>query len=363
MLTFDEKGVPEDKKAIYDRLMSGARMPVYVVGRNKYAERVSKLLTVQAFVDDFTAEPSYMGKPVVRMRELPPECLVVSCVTGWLPLTTLDRLHAAGVRHVIDYFMLTRLGPQTFAPVDYCAGNRQDILENQTRYQWVHDHLADETSRQHFTKVVRFRLTLDLEYMRGFSKQIDRQYFEDFFHLPEKAVFVDGGGYDGQTTKQFAARHPSYGRIYYFEPVPAMMEVSRRSLIGLRDVRMVQKGLFDRNTVLRFCAAEGSASHLSSTGETEIEVVRLDDEVQEPVTFLKLDVEGAEYEALAGATEHIRSETPLLAVCIYHNQKDFWRIPLRVLEINDRYKLCVRHYTEGTVETVMFFVPASQYKQ
>jgi hypothetical protein len=107
---------------------------------------------------------------------------------------------------------------------------------------------------------------------------------------------------------------------------------------------------------LRFDAA-GPGSSISPTGQAEIEVVRLDDEVREPITFFKLDIEGAECEALKGAAGHIRSETPAMAVCIYHHQQDFWRIPFQVLEYNDRYKLYVRHYSEGVNETVMFFVP------
>jgi FkbM family methyltransferase len=178
--------------------------------------------------------------------------------------------------------------------------------------------------------------------------------------LHEAEVFVDGGGYDGQTSLQFAAWNKAYRRIYYYEPVPAMMEVSRRNLAGLRDVSFLQKGLFSRNDRLRFDTGAGPASNITATGQSEIDVVCLDDEVHEPITFLKLDIEGAEFEALQGTVNHIRSASPTLAVCIYHDQRDFWRIPLRVLEVNDRYDLYVRHYSESIRETVMFFVPKAK---
>lgn len=328
-----------------------------MLGRNKYSQRVSRVVPVQAFIDDFTEETSYMEKPVIRMGDLAGDCIVISCVVDVHSLTAVDRLHSVGVREVIDYFMLSRLAPNAFAPVDYCFRNRQDILDNLAQYQQVYNRLADDTSRQQFAKIVRFRLSMDLEQMRGFSVALDRQYFEDFLSLGLEAVFVDGGGYDGQTTLRFAAHHKAYRRIYYFEPLPAMMEVSRRNLASLRDIRLLQKGLFSRNDRLRFDTEAGPASSLSATGQLEIEVVRLDDEVPAPITFIKLDIEGAEYEALNGAEEHIRSETPTMAVCVYHDQRDFWRVPLRVLEINDRYKVYVRHYSEGVLETVMFFVP------
>jgi FkbM family methyltransferase len=357
MLNLGESEVTPQKQATFHRLMSTVELPIFVLGRNKYAQSVSNAVSVHAFIDDFTRETVYLGKPIIRMSDLPAECLVVSCVMDTVPVTAWDRLRSAGVREIIDYFTLARMAPDVFAPVDFCAGNRQDIIENAARYEWVWDRLADEMSKRHFAQVVRFRLTMELEHMRGFTLSIDEQYFEDFLPLRSGDVFVDGGGYDGQTTLQFAARNKAYSRIHYFEPVPAMMEASRRNLAGLRDVRFLQKGLFSRKDRLRFKADAGSASSICPTGETEIEVVRLDDEVQERIALMKLDIEGAEHEALQGAAEHIRSETPTLAVCVYHDQRDFWRVPLRVLEINDHYNLHVRHYTESIRETVMFFVP------
>jgi FkbM family methyltransferase len=363
MFIIHETKVNPRKEEIFHRLISSPIKPVYVLGTNRCAQcvfraqRVSGAFKVEAFVDDFTKEKSYLERPVIRMADLPGECIVVSCVTDTLPVTALNRLRSAGHENAIDYFALSRLAPDLFEPFGYCAGNRRDILENAARYEWVYNRLADEISRQTFAKVVQFRLTMDLEHMRGFSLAMDRQYFEDFLPLEAGEVFVDGGGFDGQTTVQFAARNTAYRRIHYFEPTPAMMEISRRNLNGLRDVCLVQKGLFSRQDRLRFDADAGPASSLSANGQMEIEVVRLDDEVREPITFLKLDIEGVEHEALQGAAEHIGKHTPKLAVCIYHDQRDFWRVPQRVLEINDRYNLFVRHYTESIRETVMFFVP------
>jgi FkbM family methyltransferase len=198
---------------------------------------------------------------------------------------------------------------------------------------------------------------MDVEHMRGFSPIRDRQYFEEFVPLKQGEVFVDAGGYDGLTSRQYAMWNPGYRKIYYFEPVPAMMEVSRRNLMSVRDVHFVQKALFSRNDKLRFDASCGERSWISAGGQTEVEAVSLDEEVPEPVTFIKMDIEGAEYEAILGATEHIKSDVPTLAICIYHTQQHFWQVPLRVLELSDCYRLYVRHYSEGVVDTVMFFVP------
>ncbi len=357
MLQLTEANILPEKVNLFHCLMSGGSTPIYVLGRNKHAQQVFDTVDVQACIDDFASETVYMGKPVIRMTDLPNECIVVSCVTDTLPITAFDKLQSLGVRNIIDYFTLTRLGPDVYTPVDYCEGNRKDIYDNIAKYEWVYDHLADDVSRQHFAKVVRFRLSMDVEHMRGLTFSIDRQYFEEFLPLRPGDVFVDGGGHDGLTSIMFANLNKAYKKIYYFEPVPAMMDVSRRNLSDLRDIQFIQKGLYSCNDRLRFNIDAGMQSHLSLDGSIEVDVASLDNEVNDPVTFVKLDIEGAEYEALQGAAEHIRSDTPLMAVCIYHDQRDFWRIPLRVLEINDRYSIYVRHYTESIRETVMFFVP------
>ena len=351
--------VPAAKREIFDRLLSTDRVSTYILGRNKYAESVDGVIAADGFVDDYTPDREFLGKPVIRMEQLPRESIVVSCVVDARPLTALDRLRGAGIRESIDYFTLLRLAPDTFRPIERSEFNRRDILDNQEKYQWLHGRLADEASRLTLERVTQFRLTWDLECMKGFSVDVDGQYFESFVELGEGEVFVDGGGYDGQTTRGFVARCPHYKRVYYFEPNPGMMELSRRRLSDLEAVTFIPKGLFNQNGVVRFDPDAESASRISPEGSLEIPVVRLDSEVLEAVTFVKLDLEGAECDALEGAREHIQRDRPKLAVSVYHDQRDFWRVPEMVLQIEDRYNLYLRHYTEGPLETVLYFIPSA----
>jgi len=353
-----ERTISARKRDLFHRWMSASGVQKYVLGRNKYAASVSQAVAVEGFIDDFTNDQTYLGRPVIRMSQLPHDCLVVSCVVDGRPLTALNRLHAAGVE-ALDYFTLVRLAPECFSPLDYCGNNQKDIAEHSGEYQWVYDCLADSLSKDSFRKVMQFRYTFDLDYMQGFSLTIDRQYFEDFLCLGPDEVFVDGGGYDGQTTLAFASRAPNYRRIYYFEPNPTMMEVSKKKLARLPRVRYIQKGLYTRKGVMQFDGSGGSTSRISETGQDAIDVIALDNAVSEPVTFLKLDIEGAESEAIDGAANQIQRHAPRLAVCVYHNQADFWRIPRRILDLNDRYRIYLRHYSEGILETVMFFIPGT----
>lgn len=349
--------IPIWKQNTYRQITAAGFSGAYVLGRNKYADSVAQKIAIKAFVDDFTQDQMYGGYPVIRMKDIPPEAVIVSCVVDAQPLTALERLKAAGLRNVIDYFTLLRLEPERFLPLDHCRSNQEDVLAHLPEYKWVFDRLADESSRNAFRKVVQFRATLDLEHMRGFSLGIDRQYFEEFLELHPGEVFVDGGGFDGKTTRAFAAHMPDYRSIYFFEPMPEMLNAAQQALADLPRIHYIGKGISDRSGTVFFNDQCGSASRIALDGNRRIEVAALDKEVPEPITFLKLDIEGAELAAIEGASGQISANTPKLAVCIYHNQADFWQIPRRVLAINDRYQVYVRHYSEGILETVMFFVP------
>src|ERR1039457_1452624 len=141
-----ERDISTRKRDFFHRWMSKSGVQKYVLGRNKYAASVSRAVEVEAFVDDFTADQEYLGRPVIRMSQLPHDCLVVSSVVDGRPLTALNRLQAAGVE-ALDYFTLVRLAPEGFIPVDYCENNQKDINEHNEDYQWVYDCLADNLSR------------------------------------------------------------------------------------------------------------------------------------------------------------------------------------------------------------------------
>ena len=91
-------------------------------------------------------------------------------------------------------------------------------------------------------------------------------------------------------------------------------------------------------------------------GGLTIRVEPLDARLPGPVTLIKMDLEGWETRALAGARRLIRDNRPKLALAVYHRASDFRNIARFALEIHPDYRVYLRHYTQGWSETVMFFV-------
>jgi hypothetical protein len=81
------------------------------------------------------------------------------------------------------------------------------------------------------------------------------------------------------------------------------------------------------------------------------------DAYKEKFSFIKMDLEGWELSALRGSERHIAKDNPILAISVYHSIDDFWTIPKYITSVNNKYKIYLRHYTEGWSETVMYFLP------
>lgn len=352
------KVISPDKAIDFFRMYFGdAKMKRYVFGINSYAENIARITNIDGFIDDFTQTTTWMGKPVCKLSAIEPDSFVISCVTIARPLSALCKLEEAGVRHIADYFSIAEASNGKLPQVRAIEETRDEYQRHAAEFAWVRQRLFDEESRDIFERLLDFRLTGNLQAMTAFEYAADRQYFEPFLGLRPGEVFVDGGGFDGFTSREFVNRCPEYQAIHLFEPSAKMLKTARTKLADVARVTYHSLGLYDHPTTLNFDASDGSASRITENGTETIVAGRLDDAVGEAVSFIKLDLEGAELPALMGAKNHILTDHPKLAVAVYHQPADFWQIPKFILGLRDDYNLYLRHYTEGWTETVMFFIP------
>lgn len=73
--------------------------------------------------------------------------------------------------------------------------------------------------------------------------------------------------------------------------------------------------------------------------------------------FIKMDIEGAEKEAILGAQKIIKDHSPVLAICLYHKSEDLWELPLLVNEINPNYDMSIRVHGHMGLSTVLYCIP------
>lgn len=171
--------------------------------------------------------------------------------------------------------------------------------------------------------------------------------------LEDGGVFADLGVYDGVTSKQ-VAKMCNYSKIIGFEANSYMYEKSKENLRDLKDVIIYPYAAWDKKEELKFHIAD-SGSAITDQGEEVVLGESLDNILQgERVTFIKMDIEGAEGKALIGARSTIAKWKPKLAISLYHKPEDVFEIPSIIMDIRDDYKFYIRHYASVDAGTCLY---------
>lgn len=179
---------------------------------------------------------------------------------------------------------------------------------------------------------------------------------------------IDAGGCYGDTALYFAHKAGFGGQVFSFEFMPNNLEVFRRNLElnpTLADrIQIVEKPLWSVSGKKLFIEGTGPAAYVTPKPKNQTsrqtETISIDDLVDAKnvgkVNFIKMDIEGAELEALKGAAETIRRHRPKLAISVYHRLEDFWEISRWIEQLGLGYRFYLRHYTIHAEETVLFAV-------
>ena len=234
---------------------------------------------------------------------------------------------------------------------------RELIHQYQNEFEEVYNLLNDDFSKKLLIERLNYCITLNSKYLTS-MKSKSPQYFEPgIITLSENEVFIDGGGYVGDTVEEFVKQtNGKFNKIFTFEPETSKHQYFQRYL-SFPNIKLLPYGLYSRSGTFRFHANNDATSGLGLEGEEEIQVITIDEVLEgEPVTFIKMDIEGAELEALKGAEESIRKHKPKLAICVYHKPLDIVEIPLYLKTIVPEYQFYLRHYNYGATETVCYAV-------
>jgi FkbM family methyltransferase len=155
--------------------------------------------------------------------------------------------------------------------------------------------------------------------------------YELYYQLKPGDVVVDAGAFTGDYTVYASRKVGPTGRVLAFEPDPKTCRILERNLKRERfqNVTIIPKGLWNENTTLTFQVLNSLQSHVAASpapGEApdrvQVEVVRLDDELQRlgitKVDLLKMDIEGAEIQAIEGCEKVLAENNVHVAIAAYH---------------------------------------------
>jgi FkbM family methyltransferase len=228
--------------------------------------------------------------------------------------------------------------------------------------------LADDLSRRNFYDQLRWRYRLNYDSMAAPSDSREIYFPPDLFRQDDHEVFVDCGAFNGDSIRSFLIhRNNQFGHIYGLEPDASNRVALQGYVAGLQDE------LGSRISILPYAVGTRSVKvGMNMTGtagsrmvledaNSEVDCRALDDLfIDKRPTHIKMDIEGAEPDALNGAHEILKRDAPVLSVCVYHRSEHLWQIPLLIHSIAPDYKLFLRRYAEECWEGVCYAVPPNR---
>ena len=326
-----------------------------------------------AFADN---SPQLHGTQVDGVAVLSPEQAVLRHARSAFVVATYNtskpRAQLAGLgARAIPYAWLFAAHPDAFLP-HLCLDHPARVLEAADAVRQGFALMDGGASREAYLHQVRWRLFLDFD--RVIAPQTpelrDSEYFpDDIYDYLEREVLVDCGAFDGDTVRRFLRkRGDAFARVHACEPDAGTRQrfaawagtlaPSVRERIRLEPVAIDAKA-----GTARFASTGTAGSAIDDAGSDEVTLTTIDalTAAQAP-TLIKMDVEGAELNALEGARRTIAGSTPVLAVCVYHAVDHLWKVPLAIARMSSRYRFHLRAHAEDCWDVSCYAVPEGRAK-
>ena len=251
-----------------------------------------------------------------------------------------------------------------FAMYDVNELNHVFTTPEISRIVTLYNILIDEKSKEVYKAVLKFKLTEDYTYLINVKDDVKKQYFDEVVKFSDEEVFVDCGGYTGDTIEAFLkAVDNKFKHIYSFEPDERNFKILTKYVEGLEKkdkIKVINAGVYYKSSVFYLQGEEMAIACTNEATDRKVEVCAIDDVVKFAPTYIKMDIETFETYALLGAMESIVKYKPKLAISIYHKFDDLWNIPLLLKQWVSEYDLYIRHYECYQAETVVYAIPKDQ---
>lgn len=279
---------------------------------------------------------------------------------------TQQQLKNYGCDRVVPYSVLHWRFPGTFLPCLLNDLPSRLYLESDQILN-VAGIWADLRSLEILEANIRLRALGEFDGIPG--RPVENTYLpHDLLRLTDSDRFLDCGATAGEMVQDLIRKRGAGFELFCALEADNIsfpkLEAYRESLTEplKAKLKLYNCAVGVTRGVVRFAHTGQPGSRISEEG-VPVECFSIDELFADtPLTFIKMDIEGAEYGALLGARKVIERDQPILAICVYHTQNDIWRIPLLVREMLPEHKLFLRSYEGDGFQTVMYAIPPNRVR-
>lgn len=355
------------------RSFPGVNKKILIYGAGNCGKEVARFLenhgmNVAGFLDTNVSSGTLVENYVVRHPNDPEylsfsdDILVVIAVynAGCDIQAIVGMLRQLGYLYTITFpefhsYFAEEFGPRFWLSSTDCYEGREIELAETANI------FADQVSRDLYYSILAFRCKADYSCLPPPSQE--PQYFDDTVTRWEDPIsFVDCGSFTGDTLDELYRYYGSVESIVAFEPDIGNFRVMTDKLRNsphqyARQITAFPNGIWSETEMLSFSSGMGASSSVSLSGSNNIQAVSLDDALTNfRPSVIKMDIEGAEINALLGAKRIIQKYKPKLAVCVYHTPEHLWEIPSLLNGWDLGYRFHLRSYGFSTLETVLYAI-------
>ena len=324
---------------MWDELKAKTR-PLVLYGTGNAAEKILKELDIRDIrvsgifaSDGFVRDRSFAGFKVLSYEE---------AKAKFGPMTVL-LCFGSHRPEVIENILRIAAEQDFYAPDLPIAGeglfDREFYEAHKAELDWVRERLADDRSRLVFDNVIEYKLTGRIEPLLDCETPEE----ENWRLFAPRGSFLDLGAYTGDTVQLFIKLFGADCGIIAVEPEERNFRKLTENTEGLKNIRLVHAAVGDRSGMVPFThgAGRGGAAEKGKVRPVRLETV---DSLLKgaDVGIIKMDLEGAESQAIRGAENTIRHCRPSMLISAYHRTEDLFAIPRQVLAIASDYRLFLR---------------------
>ena len=223
------------------------------------------------------------------------------------------------------------------------------LKEHVDDYITLYNSLCDYRSKKLLYSILSNWYQFDFNSIEeSFEKNFSHYFDLDIVKCDKNEVVVDAGAFIGDTVIDYINNYgiQNYKKIYCYDITQSNIEALKINLKNYPNIICYNKALSNNQEPLYISqnSISTSANMVTQNGSEKIESSTLDIDIKEPITLIKMDIEGYEKKALEGAKNHIINDKPKLLISVYHNHEDLWKIPKIIREYNKNYKFYLRCY-------------------
>ncbi len=332
-----------NKKSVWEKLMNEER-PIVLYGMGNGADRVLKefeLLGINVggvmASDDFVRGQKFHDFTVKTFEQHKEELgdFVILITFGTDREDVMNHIKELNDKYTVLVPSVPVAGSSIF--------NRSYLMKNGTEIEIAYDLMADEMSRKTFRNICYFQYTGELKYLFEIESSKDDAY--KILNLTSEENYLDLGAYRGDTIDEFLKYTCNqYKTITAVEPDPKTYEKLVESKGDLANTKLLNMGVWIQDTEIPFILDKGRGSSIRRDGVLTKTTCINSLAGEREFTYIKMDIEGAEFVVLSGGNELLESKKPKLNIACYHRCSDIYKLPTMLNRINKNYKIYMRHH-------------------